>query len=244
MWRLTPSTYPSRVTYAIVVAAGSGARMGAGIPKALVPLGGRPLVAWSLAAIAACEAIDGIVLTAPAGGESGMRMAVGEAGGPDLVVVAGGATRQRSVLAALGAVPRDATRVLVHDAARPLVSAELCAALLDALEGVEGAIAATPVADTLKRAGADGLIAETVDRAGLWQAQTPQAFHADVLRHAFATASDEVLDTATDCASMVEAIGGRVRLVAAGAPNLKVTTPADLLLAEEILRATGRLTSA
>lgn len=172
-----------------------------------------------------------------------MRMAVGEAGGEGLVVVSGGASRQRSVQAALAAVPDDADYILVHDGARPLVTAELCVALIAALEGAEGAIAATPVADTLKRMGEGSLITETVDRAGLWQAQTPQAFHADVLRHAFATATDATLDTATDCASMVEALGGRVRLVHSAAPNLKVTTRADLLLAEQLLRAAGRLPS-
>lgn len=170
-----------------------------------------------------------------------MRMAVGEAGGEGLVVVSGGATRQRSVQAALAAVPDDAEYVLVHDAARPLVTGELCLALIAALDGAEGAIAATPVADTLKRMGEGLVITETVDRADLWQAQTPQAFHADVLRHAFAGATDATLDTATDCASMVQAIGGRVRLVHAATPNLKVTTPADLLVAEHLLRAAGRL---
>ena len=211
------------------------------MPKALIPLGSRPLVAWSLIALAACDAIDGIVLAAPTGQENPMRMAVGEAGGEDLVVVSGGATRQRSVQLALAAVPDGAEYILVHDAARPLVTAELCLALIAALDGAEGAIAATPVADTLKRAGEEMVITETVDRADLWQAQTPQAFHADVLRHAFAIATDATLDTATDCASMVQAIGGRVRLVATAAPNLKVTTPADLVLAEHLLRAAGLL---
>jgi 2-C-methyl-D-erythritol 4-phosphate cytidylyltransferase len=209
------------------------------MPKALVPLGPRPLVAWSLIALAACDRVDGIVLASPSGQETPMRMAVGEAGGESLVVVAGGATRQRSVAAALEAVPVDATEILVHDAARPLVTPALIAAVLDGLVGAEGAIAATPVADTLKQ-GDDGMIITgTVDRAGLWRAETPQAFHADVLRRAFALADDETLDSATDCASMVEALGGRVRLVASGAPNLKVTTPADLAVAEQILDVTG-----
>ncbi len=229
------------VTSAIVVAAGSGVRMGAGIPKALVPLGPRPLVAWSLIALAACAEVDEIVLVAPPGHETPVRMAVGDAGGPDLGIVPGGATRQRSVAAALAAASPDATRVLVHDAARPLVTAALVAAVLAGIEGAEGAIAAIPVADTLKRVGPDGMVAGTVDRSELWGAQTPQAFHADVLRHAFAVASDETLDTATDCASMVEALGGRVRLVASAEPNLKVTTPSDLELAHAILAATGRL---
>ena len=213
------------------------------MPKALIPLGSRPLVAWSMIALASCDAIDGIVLAAPTGQEIPMRMAVGEAGGEGLIVVSGGASRQRSVQAALAAVPDDAAYILVHDAARPLVTAELCIALLAALDGAEGAIVATPVADTLKRAGEDMVITETVDRAELWQAQTPQAFHADVLRHAFATATDQELDTSTDCASMVQALGGRVRLVATASPNLKVTTPADLIVAEHLLRAVGRIAS-
>lgn len=217
--------------------------MGTRIPKALMPLGTRPLVAWSLIALAACDAIEGIVLAAPTGLETPMRMAVGEAGGEGLVVVSGGATRQRSVQLALAAVPDTAERILVHDGARPLLTAELCLALIAALDGAEGAIAASPVADTLKRMGDGSVITETVDRAELWQAQTPQAFHADVLRHAFASATDAMLDTATDCASMVEAMGGRVRLVHSAGPNLKVTTPADLVLAEHLLRAAGRLPS-
>ena len=217
--------------------------MGTRIPKALMPLGTRPLVAWSLIALAACDAIEGIVLAAPTGLETPMRMAVGEAGGEGLVVVSGGATRQRSVQLALAAVPDTAERILVHDGARPLLTAELCLALIAALDGAEGAIAASPVADTLKRMGDGSVITETVDRAELWQAQTPQVFHADVLRHAFASATDAMLDTATDCASMVEAMGGRVRLVHSAGPNLKVTTPADLVLAEHLLRAAGRLPS-
>jgi 2-C-methyl-D-erythritol 4-phosphate cytidylyltransferase len=231
------------VTYAIVVAAGSGVRMGSKMPKALLPLGPRPLVAWSLLALAGCSAIEGIVVAAPAGDETPMRMAVGDVAGERLVVVSGGATRQRSVQAALAAVPESAERILVHDAARPLLTTELIEALIAALDGAEGAIAATPVADTLKRMGEGELITETVDRAELWQAQTPQAFHADVLRHAFATATDATLDTATDCASMVEALGGRVRLVHSATPNLKVTTRADLIVAEQLLRAAGVLPS-
>ncbi len=205
------------------------------MPKALVPMGGRPLVAWSLLALAECDLIDGIVLAAPPGHETTMRMAVGETGGEGLIVVSGGATRQRSVAAALAAVPEDATEILVHDAARPLITPQLVETVLEGLVDVEGAIAATPLADTLKRGDRDQIIEGTVDRAGLWQAQTPQAFHADVLRRAFELADDEVLEAATDCASMVEALGGRVRLVAWGSPNLKVTTPADLEQAETLL---------
>jgi 2-C-methyl-D-erythritol 4-phosphate cytidylyltransferase len=229
------------VTYAIIVAAGSGTRMGAGIPKALVPLGPHPLVAWSLMALAECAAIDGIVVTAPKDAITPMRMAIGAIAGENLAVVAGGATRQRSVRSGLAAVPDEATRILVHDAARPLVTAAMCHDVLDALAGADGAIAATPVADTIKRATDDLFIAETVDRSALWQAQTPQAFHAAVLRRVFAGADDGLLDTATDCASMVEEAGGRVRLVPAAGTNLKVTSPGDLDLAADLLHAAGRL---
>ena len=185
--------------------------------------------------MAECDLIDGIVLVAPPGQETPMRMAVGEAGGDGLIVVSGGATRQRSVAAGLAAVPAEATEILVHDAARPLITPQLVETVIEGLPGVEGAIAAAPLADTLKRGDGDQIILGTVDRAGLWQAQTPQAFHANVLRRAFELADDQVLNTATDCASMVEALGGRVRLVAWGSPNLKVTTPADRDQAEMLM---------
>jgi len=130
--------------------------------------------------------------------------------------------------------------VLVHDAARPLVQPALVGAVLDGIAGAEGAIAASPLADTLKRAAEGLLIGETVDRDGLWQAQTPQAFPLATLRAALeAAAAAGTLAAATDCASLVEAAGGRVRLVPSGAPNPKVTTPADLAIAEALLAARG-----
>ncbi|HET6690488.1 MAG TPA: 2-C-methyl-D-erythritol 4-phosphate cytidylyltransferase, partial [Miltoncostaeaceae bacterium] len=128
--------------------------------------------------------------------------------------------------------------VLVHDAARPLLTSELVDAVLDGVEGADGAIAAAPAADTLKRAGEGGLIEDTVPRQGLWAAQTPQAFHLPTLVAAVEAADAAgTLAAATDCASLVEAAGGRVRLVESRAPNLKVTTPADATLAEALLRA-------
>ena len=150
-------------------------------------------------------------------------------------VVAGGMTRSRSVLAGLDAAPRDAGRVLVHDAARPLLTPDLVARVLAALDDAEGAIAAAPLADTLKRADEDLVITGTPARAGLWLAQTPHAFAAGALRAAFAAADAEALDAATDCASLLEAGGARVRVVASGGPNLKVTTPADLAVCERLL---------
>jgi len=202
------------------------------MPKALVPLAGAPLVAWSVRAFAACA---GVVITAPSGYENAIAEAVADA--PVAVtVVTGGATRQRSVAAGLSAVPDDATRVLVHDAARPVVTPQIVAAVVDALDDVDGAIAASPLADTLKRAGDGDLIAQTLDRAGLWRAETPQGFRAEVLRRVFADADDATLDTATDCASMAEAAGVPVRLVASETPNPKVTTPADAVVVAALLR--------
>jgi 2-C-methyl-D-erythritol 4-phosphate cytidylyltransferase len=221
-------------TVAIIVAAGAGVRMGAAVPKALMPLAGRPMLAWSLDALRASPRVATVVVVAP----PGLEREVAAVAGGDVVVVPGGASRSASVREGLRAIPADAAVVLVHDAARPLVSAVLVEAVLDGVEGADGAIAAAPAADTLKRAGEGLQIEDTVPRQGLWAAQTPQAFRALALRDAVeAAAAAGTLDTATDCASMVEARGGRVRLVESRAPNLKVTTPADAALAEALLGA-------
>jgi 2-C-methyl-D-erythritol 4-phosphate cytidylyltransferase len=235
---------PSPSSAAILVAAGSGVRMGAGVPKALIPLAGRPLLAWSLAALASSRRVGAIVVAAPAE-HLDEAAAIVRSHGERATVVAGGAIRSESVAAGLDAIPAASEIVLVHDAARPLLSPELVDAVIGAVvdADADGAIAARPVADTLKRA--DGapqpLIAATVDRAGLWAAETPQAFWTAALLGAVAAARAEGrLATATDCASLVEAVGGRVRLVRPPGPNLKVTTPADLALAEQILRGDAR----
>src|SRR5262245_5914140 len=225
-------------TAAIVVAAGSGVRMGADAPKALIPLAGRPMLAWSLAAL---EGVDAVVVAAPPG-HVDETAAIAREVRPGAAVVAGGRSRAESVAAGLAALPPETGLVLVHDAARPLLTPAIVAAVLAALPGADGAIAARPVADTLKRAaGEEPVVAATVDRAPLWAAETPQGFHAPALRRAVAAAADEGrLAAATDCASLVEAVGGRVRLVATPGPNLKVTTPADLALAEHLLRGARR----
>ena len=221
-------------TTAIVVAAGAGVRMGAPVPKALMPLAGRPMLAWSVDALRACPAIDAIVVLAPPGLEDEVESAIGARVG--VTVVAGGASRAESVREGVRAAGPHPARLLVHDAARPLVTPALVEGVLAGLEGVDGAIAAAPAQDTLKRAGGDGLVAGTVDRDGLWAAQTPQAFWAPALHAAIAAAEAEGrLARATDCASMVEARGGRIRLVASREPNLKVTTPADAVLAAAVL---------
>lgn len=222
---------------AVVVAAGSGERLGAALPKALVPLAGRPMLSWCLDALRAAGVVGHLVIVAPPGREREAAAAV-PAGLPPAVVVPGGATRSRSVALGLASVPAACERVLVHDAARPLVSPEVVRAVLDALDGADGALAATPLADTLKAVDAEGAVLATPQRAGLWCAQTPQGFRAPALRAAVARAeADGTLDAATDCSSMVSAAGGVVRVVASPAVNLKVTTPGDLALAALVLAA-------
>jgi 2-C-methyl-D-erythritol 4-phosphate cytidylyltransferase len=200
----------------IVPAGGSGERLGADRPKAFVVCAGRPMVEWSVEALSAV--CSRVVVAVPPGHEQP----------PDRVT--GGATRPESVRRALDAAP-EATVVVIHDAARPLVTTDLVARCIDALDGVDGAIAATPVTDTVHVASPDLVIVSSPDRSTLWAAQTPQVFDADVLRRTNASREE-----ATDEASLVAAVGGTVRLIEGPSDNIKVTTPTDLRLAEALLR--------
>ena len=210
---------------ALVVAAGRGERLGSDGPKALVVLAGRPMLEWSIDALRAVPAIQQIVVALPAG-------VVAPAG---TLGVPGGQERSHSVRAALHAArPDDA--VVVHDAARPLLTpaiVEECLAEL-ARGRCDAAIAAAPVTDTIKRTADGDRVEETLDRAGLWAVQTPQAFRADALRGALSDADS--LPDATDDAMLVERQGGRVLIHSAPAENLKVTAPIDLRVAELLLR--------
>ena len=202
----------------IVPAGGTGERLGADRPKAFVVCAGRPLIEWSLAVLSVV--CDRVVVAAPA---QWLRPGW----------VEGGPSRSASVRNALAAAPEAGT-VVVHDAARPLVTRELVEACIDALPGADGAIAAAPVTDTVKEAYPDGTVARTLDRSRLWAVQTPQVFRADSLRRAL-DVDDAALGAATDDASLVEAAGGTVRVVEAPPANLKVTTEADLARAEAAL---------
>jgi len=220
---------------AILVAAGSGVRMGAGRPKALMTLGGRALLSWAADVLMTTPPIETLVVVGPPGMEAEVFAALGD-GDAEVAVVPGGESRSHSVALGLEAVPPGAEYVLVHDAARPLLDARLVHAVLDGIGDADGAIAAAPLADTPKRVDADGEIADTPSREGLWLAQTPQAFRTEVLREAVAHAAElGRLHDATDCASLVAGVGGRVRVVANASPNLKVTTPADVRVAELLL---------
>jgi 2-C-methyl-D-erythritol 4-phosphate cytidylyltransferase len=186
------------------------------------------MIEWSIEAFRACGAVGGIVVAAPPGHP-------GDLGG-DVVVVLGGATRAHSVANALAAV--DTELVAIHDAARPLLTAGLVEELVGRLAAdpdAAGVIAAAPVTDTIKSAvGPSLLVDRTLDRVGLWGAQTPQVFRADALRAALAVTTGE-RDAATDEAMLVEAAGGAVLIQPASPLNLKVTTPLDLRLAELLL---------
>jgi 2-C-methyl-D-erythritol 4-phosphate cytidylyltransferase len=215
------------VAVALIVAAGRGERLGSEEPKALVPLNGRPMLEWSVEVLSAvCEHV---VVALPAG----VHAPAGTLG------VVGGEQRSLSVRNALRAAAGDP--VLVHDAARPLVTVELAQACLDALDArdLDAAIAAAPVTDTIKEAGADRLVARTLERSRLWAIQTPQAFRREALERALSQ-SDDIVCAATDDAALVEALGGRVGIVEAPRENLKVTTPLDLTLAERLLADSGR----
>jgi 2-C-methyl-D-erythritol 4-phosphate cytidylyltransferase len=223
--------------WAVLAAAGSGERLGADRPKAFVRLGERVMLAESLERLEASAWIDAIVVAAPPGWEEPAILLAEELGcGKVSASVAGGPSRGESVKNALGEVPDDAAVVVVHDAARPFVEDGVIGRVLGALnEGWDGAVPVLPVADTIKRVDGERVV-ETLRRDELRAVQTPQAFVTSVLREAMA--GD--VSSASDCASLVEARGGRVKVVA-GDPGLtKVTSKEDLELVAGRLRAVDR----
>lgn len=214
-------------TVAILLCAGRGERLAAGLPKAFVPLAGRPLFTWSLEALQQCEAIDGIVLVGPT---RTLRELIAASGCSSAKIVGwseGGEQRQYSVGRGLHVLPEHCTHVAVHDSARALVTPEVIARAVAGAREHGAAIAAVPQADTLKQ-GTLGLITGTVPRAGLWAAQTPQVFRRDWLERAHRDATE----VATDDAALVEWLGHPVHLSLGEALNFKITTAADLALAE------------
>jgi len=216
----------------VLVAAGRGERFGADRPKAFVKLGERVLLAESIERLERSGWVDKIVVVAPPGWEEPAILLAEELGcGKVVVTVAGGATRGRSVQAGVAEVADDAAVVLVHDAARPLVTDEIIERVLAPIgEGWDGAVPGLALPDTVKRVEG-GAVIETLDRAKLVGAQTPQAFVASILREAL-TGN---VEAASDCSSLVEAVGGRVRAVAGDPRLLKVTTARDLELVQRWL---------
>ena len=221
-------------TWAVLAAAGRGERLGSDRPKAFTRLGGRPLLAESLERLEGSDWIERIVIAAPPEWEEPSILVAEEIAATKVSsVVTGGETRSESVRLALEEVPDDAAVVLVHDAARPLLPEEVIERVVAPLgEGWDGAVPALPVADTVKRIDGDQVL-ETLPRSELVAAQTPQAFVAQVLREALA--GD--VTSASDCASLVEARGGRIKVVEGDRRLLKITDADDLALVESWLEA-------
>jgi 2-C-methyl-D-erythritol 4-phosphate cytidylyltransferase len=217
--------------WAVIVAAGRGERFGADRPKAFVRLGELPLLAEPLRRLDDTPWIDAIVVVAPRDWEEPTILLAEEIGADKVrEVVTGGETRTDSVRAGVEAVAGDAVALLVHDAARPLVPDDVVERVLAPLgEGWDGVVPSLALPDTVKRVR-DGGVVETVARDDLVAVQTPQAFPADTLRSALRPS--DAVSHATDCAALVEAAGGRVKIVAGDRKLLKVTTPEDLALVE------------
>ena len=219
-------------TAAILLCAGKGERLGLNVEKALVPLGGRPLFTWSLEALERCTAIDAIVVVGPVVKLKDALAASGFAPRKVIGWTEGGKERQFSVGRGLHLLPEEVTHVAVHDCARALVSSQLVASVVADARTHGAAIAAVPLEDTLKRVSL-GTIEQTVPRAGLWRAQTPQAFRRDWLAEGHAAAGKTV---ATDDAGLVEALGKPVRVTPGAPTNFKITTSEDLAFAEAWLQ--------
>ena len=213
--------------WAILAAAGRGDRLGLDRPKAFAPLNDRPLIAEPLERLDASDWIERIVVAAPPEWEEPCILVAEEiAAGKVAETVTGGEARSESVRNALAEIPDEAAIVLVHDAARPLVIDEVIERVITALgDGWDGAVPALPISDAVKRVDGE-TVSETLDRQGLVAVQTPQAFVTSVLREALA--GD--VSSAPDCASLVEARGGRVRVVEGDRRLIKVTEPSDLEL--------------
>ena len=213
----------------VVPAAGAGVRMGPGEPKALRLLAGEPLLVHAVRRLRACPSVGPVVVVGPPDSLGPVRELLAAY---DVQVVAGGAQRQDSVAAGLSALPPGVELVLVHDAARALVPVAVVEAVVAALHaGADAVVPVLPMADTVKRVDAAGLVVATVPRDRLRSVQTPQGFRRDVLTRAHAGATGPV----TDDAGLVEALGIAVRTVAGSPEALKVTTPFDLLVAQVVL---------
>jgi 2-C-methyl-D-erythritol 4-phosphate cytidylyltransferase len=223
---------------AIVVAGGTGERFGRSGGKQLAQVGGTAVVVRSVAAVATAQSIDAVILVCHPDRVDEFREAVEDALGDGVVsaIVPGGATRRLSVAAGLAAVPADATVIVVHDGARPLVESAVVDAAVASLEsvGADGVVVGHQSFDTVKVVDAGRRVLDTPDRTTLWVAQTPQVFSAAALRHAHERAEADSFD-GTDDASLVERIGGTVLMAEGPRWNIKVTLPEDLAVVEALM---------
>jgi 2-C-methyl-D-erythritol 4-phosphate cytidylyltransferase len=224
-------------TLAIIPAGGLGRRMGGEVPKQFLPLAGVPVLVHTLRAFQRSPLIDEIFLVVPEREIPGVRRDIvqGHRLSKVAAIFAGGAERQDSVANALTHVREEHGIVLVHDAVRPFVTAEMIRRVVAAATEHGAAAVGLPVRDTVKRVSAAGVVEKTEDREGLWLTQTPQAFRRQVIRAAYEKAAQDGF-VGTDDASLVERIGGFVRMIPGDHDNIKMTTPADLELGAIIIR--------
>lgn len=226
---------------AIIVAAGSGTRLGLETPKAFVTVDRKSLLLHVLRTLGAVDALDEVVLAVPAGAQKIARAEVDAAGLQIPVkITEGGTERQDSVRLALALTSAEAELIVVHDAARPFATPAMFSACIAAAAQSGGAVVAIPVADTLKQVD-NGTIVATVPRDSLWQAQTPQAFHRELLVMAHERAIRERI-AFTDDAHLCECLGVAVQVVQGSAVNLKITTPDDLEIGEAIAESRKKIT--
>lgn len=230
MSRHTDHGKPRVTTGLIVPAAGRGERLGAGLPKALLPLAGEPLLVHAIRGALASGVVDAVAVAAPPDRLDEVHALLNDQV-TKLVTVAGGADRRESVARALAALPPDVDTVLVHDAARSLAPPEVFAAVAAAVaDGAAAVVPALPVSDTVKQVER-GVVVGTPDRNTLRAVQTPQGFRRDVLERAHAATTGAV----TDDAGLVEQLGYQVRVVAGHEEAFKITRPLDLVLAEAVV---------
>lgn len=233
------------VVHTIVVAAGKGERMGTALPKPFLPLAGVPLFVHTLRSLARSTFLQKIVLVIAAEYEPLCRQLL-EQHGPfrlPILLVHGGQERQDSVRLGLAALDPDCEIVVIHDAARPFIEAEIIDASINSAVEHGGALVAVPARDTLKRVNPQGIVVETVPRHDLWLAQTPQTFRVALIKEAHARAHTQGI-TVTDDAALLEWAGSTVTIVPGDGRNFKLTTPEDVALAEALLKmGTARLHS-
>ena len=222
----------------VIVAAGKGTRLQSELPKPFLSIAGKPILVHTLRRFALIEAVRCVVVVVAAEREA-LCQEVLHTHGPwpqPITIVHGGTERQDSVRNGLAALEPQCEIVVIHDAARPFIGVEAIQRSIDAAAEAGSAVVATPVRDTIKRAGAQHTIRETVSRHDLWLAQTPQTFRVEVIRAAHRWARQQDI-AGTDDAALVEQMGRSVRIVPGDALNFKITTPDDLALAQAVLQA-------
>ena len=223
--------------YAIILAAGKGARMGKEINKMYLPLKGRPIIAHTLEAFYRATLVHGLILVVSPGEEDLLREEVLKIYPPQkpIEIALGGTERQHSVYNGLKILPKNARIVAIHDGARPLITPEVIDKSIQAASDYGGAVAGMPVKDTIKKVASDGRVENTPDRRTLWLVQTPQTFRYPLIMEGHKAAKEEGF-IATDDSALVERLGRDVYMIEAGYDNLKVTTSEDLIIAEQILK--------